>query len=131
MAALKRAPLRAKSRPSARIEVGPPGPLWATPGGELQPGAPGWQALGASAHEPRPLVRWMRVPQGTTLMHLPGSRGLGLDPRGRLGDLPGMAVAAVLPVGFLRLLLPAYRPESQGDQRTLPLYGYTAVAESG
>ncbi|MGH3287267.1 MAG: radical SAM protein, partial [Streptosporangiaceae bacterium] len=72
----------------------------------------------------------MRAPQGTTLMHLPGSRGLGLDPRGRLGDLPGMAVAAVLPVGFLRLLLPAYRPEPQGDQRTLPLYGYTAVAES-
>jgi pyruvate-formate lyase-activating enzyme len=42
-------------------------------------------------------------------------------------DGGAMAVAAVLPVGHLRCLLPASEPESGAPR--LPLYGYTAVAE--
>ncbi len=85
--------------------------------------------MGASGQELRTATSWIRLPRGATLMHLPGRRALGLDAAGSLQELPGVAVAAVLPVGYLRLLLPAYRLETKGPQPTLPLYGYTAVAE--
>ncbi|MDB5065315.1 MAG: radical domain protein [Chloroflexi bacterium] len=67
------------------------------------------------------------LPEAATLAHLPGRRALGLDHEGREVLLDGLAVAAVLPVGHLRTLLPASRPEP-GVPR-LPLFGYTAVAE--
>jgi pyruvate-formate lyase-activating enzyme len=41
----------------------------------------------------------------------------------------GLAVAAVLPVGYLRLLFPAYLSSGRVPPPTLPLYGYAAVAE--
>lgn len=69
------------------------------------------------------------LPEGTTLMLLPGRAATVLRRDGdalELGDnlLP---LAAVLPVGHLRTLVPATRP-LPGSAR-LPLYGYAAVAE--
>jgi len=68
------------------------------------------------------------LPEGATLVSLPGSRALGLDPdTGKTVALPGDAVAvgALLPQGFTRLLLPAYA--KRDDNETWPLFGYTAV----
>src|ERR1700692_1861792 len=69
------------------------------------------------------------LPEGTTLMHLPGRRALALDSKDRPVDIEAdlLPVAAVLPVGYLRTLLPASRPLP--GSRRLPLYGYAAVAE--
>jgi pyruvate-formate lyase-activating enzyme len=67
------------------------------------------------------------LPAAATVAHLPGRRALGLDADGAGIELDGLAVAAVLPVGHLRTLLPASRP-GPGEPR-LPLFGYTAVAE--
>src|ERR1700692_4124062 len=68
-------------------------------------------------------------PEGTTLMHLPGRRALALDSKDRPVDVEAdlLPVAAVLPVGHLRTLLPASRPLP--GSRRLPPYGYAAVAE--
>ena len=71
--------------------------------------------------------RLIPLPEAATVAHLPGRRALGLDRDGREVELDGLAVAAVLPVGHLRTLLPASRPDP-GVPR-LPLFGYTAVAE--
>ena len=69
------------------------------------------------------------IPEGTTLMHLPGRRALALDAKNRPVDVEAdlLPVAAVLPVGHLRTLLPASRPLP--GSRRLPLYGYAAVVE--
>ena len=69
------------------------------------------------------------LPEGTTLMHLPGRRALALDAKDRPVDVEAdlLPVAAVLPVGHLRTLLPASRPLP--GSRRLPLYGYAAVVE--
>lgn len=84
-----------------------------------------------SGAELRPLTAddVVPLPEGTTLMHLPGRAATVLQRDGaplELGrDL--LPLAAVLPVGHLRTLLPATRPLA-GSSR-LPLYGYAAVAE--
>ena len=48
------------------------------------------------------------LPEGTTLMHLPGRRALALDSKDRPVDVEAdlLPVAAVLPVGYLRTLCP-------------------------
>ena len=71
------------------------------------------------------------LPEGTTLMHLPGRAATVLQRDGAPLELGGglLPLAAVLPVGHLRTLLPASRPLA-GSSR-LPLYGYAAVAEHG
>jgi pyruvate-formate lyase-activating enzyme len=71
----------------------------------------------------------IRLPEGATIAHLPGRRALGLDGRGAAVELSDrwLPVAAILPVGHLRTLLPASRPLPGSDR--LPLFGYTAVAE--
>jgi wyosine [tRNA(Phe)-imidazoG37] synthetase (radical SAM superfamily) len=69
------------------------------------------------------------LPEGTTLMHLPGRRPLGRSASSEtvaLDDSNALAVAAVLPPGYLRTFLPAYVEEP--DAPVLPLYGYAAVA---
>ena len=91
---------------------------------------PGWAAVGQSgsrAVEPR---GWIPLPAGTTLMHLPDRPGLGRRRSGEVAPIFGShpwAVAAVLPVGYLRLLLPAHR--RLPGAAVLPLYGYAAVAD--
>ena len=71
------------------------------------------------------------MPEGSTLMHLPGRRAVAVDPGGQPVEIESdlLPVAAVLPVGHLRTLLPASR--ALPGSRRLPLFGYAAVAEHG
>ena len=68
------------------------------------------------------------LPDEATLAHLPGRHpmvaGIAADPEPAHGHL---AVAAVLPVGHLRTLMPA--TEREPGALRLPLFGYTAVVE--
>ncbi len=69
------------------------------------------------------------LPDEATLAHLPGRRPVAIDSDGAAVEVAGewLAIAAVLPVGHLRTLLPATLREPAA--RRLPLYGYTAVVE--
>ncbi|ACV61024.1 Radical SAM domain protein [Desulfofarcimen acetoxidans DSM 771] len=73
------------------------------------------------------------LPPGADLMLLPGRSPVGLNSDGEPEILecmedgsPVCAVAAVLPAGYTRLLLPGYENSSH-NAPVLPLYGYTAV----
>ncbi len=75
------------------------------------------------------------LPEGATLTMIPGRFPIGIDGSGQLKPLkyhpykenqePVYAVAALLPQGFTRTLLPAI--VSGHDGKRLPLLGYTAV----
>lgn len=81
----------------------------------------GWQIAAAD--------RLIALPAGATLVHLPGRIPVGRAPSGEtipLEESGGMAVAAVLPPGYLRTALPAYVEADHPP--VLPLYGYAAVA---
>jgi pyruvate-formate lyase-activating enzyme len=58
----------------------------------------------------RPLVHALPLPVGTDVVHLPGRIGIGLDRAGRARELGQgrFGVAAILPIGYLRMSLPAY-----------------------
>ncbi len=58
----------------------------------------------------RPLLTALPLPAGTEVVHLPGRIGIGLDRAGRARELGQgrFGVAAVLPIGYLRMGLPAY-----------------------
>jgi pyruvate-formate lyase-activating enzyme len=107
-------------------------PLISDAGGELRTAPSGWEALGQSGLRAHPLSSWIALPPKSTLMHLPQRQALGRR-RGSGAIEPiaagAVAVAAVLPVGYLRLLFPAYLPSGRVAPPTLPLYGYAAVAE--
>ncbi|HWR08762.1 radical SAM protein [Sporomusa sp.] len=100
--------------------------LYADNNGEIFD-APGYQAaarLGAGylALKPADLIR---LPEGAELMFLPGRDAVYLA-----GGVPKrmkgrQAVAAMLPVGYTRTLLPAYERQQGAPQ--LPLFGYTAA----
>src|SRR5205807_8323820 len=89
--------------------------------------------LAPAARSGRRLVRLgveelIPLPQGATLAHLPGRTALGVDAGGAEAAVAGaVAVAAILPVGYLRTLLPASRPGPRAPR--LPLFGYAAVAD--
>ena len=91
--------------------------------------APGWGALGQSGMEIVACDRkdMIPLPPGSELMYLPGRTALG-QKRLRTAAMKRthQAVAAILPVGYTRLLLPAYEKNSGAPM--LPLFGYTAVA---
>lgn len=69
---------------------------------------------------------WLDLPMGADIMALPGRLPLGIHRQS--GDLEviegATAVAAILPMGYTRTLLPGYETEHAGP---LPLFGYTAV----
>jgi pyruvate-formate lyase-activating enzyme len=95
--------------------------------------AESWEAIGLSGRFPQRISSWIPLPPGSTLMHLPDRCALARSSAsGRVAPVAGrhrLPVAAVLPVGYLRLLLPAYRRQRGRPARTLPLYGYAAVAD--
>ncbi|MBS3984002.1 MAG: radical SAM protein [Selenomonadales bacterium] len=69
------------------------------------------------------------LPPGASFVVLPGREAAAIDRRGRIvpyARMGAQAVAALLPQGYLRTLLPGYRK----TQETLPLFGYTGVAWS-
>lgn len=85
-------------------------------------------ALGRSGWTIDAPERFIDLPEGGTLVHLPGRRPLGGTAPGAHAPTPergAVAVAAVLPPGYLRTWMPAYE-EDEGAP-TLPLYGYAAV----
>lgn len=89
--------------------------------------APGLGALGRVGEEIAPLrpEDLIPLPEGADLMFLPARAAVGLQ-RGRVEEIAGRAVAAILPAGYTRTHLPAFRRAE--DAAPLPLYGYTAVA---
>ena len=66
------------------------------------------------------------LPESADLMFLPERQAMGTTPEGELIPLTGQAVAAILPAGYTRTMLPGFKLQ-EGAGR-LPLYGYTAVA---
>lgn len=83
---------------------------------------------------------FIEVPRGTSFAVLPGRAPVGYNPKtGRFvpvpeghtvgGPGPVYAVAALLPQGYTRTLLPAYL--STEEALVLPIFGYTAVAFRG
>jgi molybdenum cofactor biosynthesis enzyme MoaA len=69
---------------------------------------------------------WIDLPSGGEVLLLPGRLPLGYDEvNGTVEAIEGStAVAAILPVGLTRCLLPGYEMHIR---RELPLFGYTAV----
>jgi len=82
----------------------------------------------------------LRLPEGSKLFSMPGSRPVAWDPRraafrpvsrARIGgrSVSCSTVAAFLPPGYTRTLLPA--ASYRAPQRPLPLWPYTAVGWDG
>lgn len=91
---------------------------------------PDWIGLGRSADMVIELMEdeLIPLPEGATLVGLPHTRPIGLDPKtGEMRVLPGdvQAVGALLPQGFTRLAVPGYAKTDK--EAKLPLFGYTAV----
>lgn len=89
------------------------------------------RALRATDYTGRPLDldELIPLPEGTSLSMLPQRLAVGLDEHGAVRTVPaerGWALAALLPIGYTRTLLPSYArtPETE----SLPFFGYTAVA---
>ena len=88
------------------------------------------QATARSGWEVGVADRFIPLPAGTTLVHLPGRIPQGRSAAGTIapvGEAGAVAVAAVLPPGYLRTWLPAYVDGEEAP--VLPLYGYAAVAD--
>ena len=60
-----------------------------------------------------PLAHAVRLPPGTDVVQLPGRTGIGLDRSGRVRELGSgrFGVGAILPIGYLRMALPAYEDD--------------------
>ena len=73
---------------------------------------------------------WIDLPAGGEVIVLPGRLPLGYDEKSHSMEIvEGFnAVAAILPVGLTRCLLPGYEMDVQQE---LPLFGYTAVGAIG
>jgi pyruvate-formate lyase-activating enzyme len=101
--------------------------IYSTPDGDIRE-EPRLQALsfGDSAFEASDLIP---LPDGATLSMMPDRRAVGRKPNGErqvLSSARGWAVAALLPIGYTRTLLPAY--EKMPGTEPLPFFGYSAVA---
>ncbi|GFN34010.1 radical SAM protein [Paenibacillus xylaniclasticus] len=91
---------------------------------------PSWIGLGRSGDMVVELMEdeLIPLPEGATLVGLPNTRPIGLDPRtGQMAVLPGdvQAVGALLPQGYTRLNIPSYMKTDKNEK--FPLFGYTAV----
>jgi len=97
------------------------------------------QSLGAAGRTGGLFVEFtgddmVKMPAGASLVMIPGGSPVGLTRAGRFSLLEqnpwakgrAWAVAALLPQGYTRTMLPAYQRKKKGEP--LPLMGYTAVA---
>lgn len=100
--------------------------LYADEDGNILDAPKGFQALARTGTDiielsPDDLIP---LPESADLMFLPDRL-----PLAKYGDeimpIMGNAVAAILPAGYTRLYMPAFKKED--DAQMLPLYGYTAV----
>jgi molybdenum cofactor biosynthesis enzyme MoaA len=101
--------------------------IYATPAGEIREDS----RLQALAFGDRLLTMddLIPLPNGVTLSMMPDRLAVGRKRNGEQQVLPqsrGWAVAALLPIGYTRTLLPAY--EKVPDTEPLPFFGYSAVA---
>lgn len=101
--------------------------LYSTPDGEIREETR-LQALafGDKPLEARDLIP---LPDGVTLSMMPDRLAVGLKKTGErqvLAASRGWAVAALLPIGYTRTLLPEY--EKVPGTEPLPFFGYSAVA---
>jgi pyruvate-formate lyase-activating enzyme len=79
--------------------------------------------------EPLSPAELIPLPEGATLAMLPERLAAGRDISGNRSVVPatrGWALAALLPIGYTRLRLPAY--ETTERTTPLPFFGYTAIA---
>lgn len=106
-------------------------PLIAGPNGEVEdvPGLTGLARSGVEFRPPRE-EELIPLPPGADLQLMPNRPAVGLAPDGRQVVLDGVAVAARIPVGFTRTLLPAFEPPEE-EVGYLPFFGYTAVFARG
>lgn len=103
-----------------------PLPVVADPEGNIYE-MEGYRAAGMSGGDILPLEpsELIPVPEGTKFFYIPESIPVAFKER-RLISLEGtLAVAAFLPPGYTRTMLPAYEPKKSP---VLPLWSYTAVA---
>ncbi|HEY4383641.1 MAG TPA: radical SAM protein [Ktedonobacteraceae bacterium] len=101
--------------------------IYSTPDGELCE-EPRLQALGFGG---RPLTMndLIPLPDGVTLAMMPDRLAVGLKSSGERKVLSrgrGWAMAALLPIGYMRTLLPDY--EKVEGTEPLPFFGYSAIA---
>ena len=102
--------------------------LYSSPEGEIYEET----RLQALAFGGRPLeaTDLIPLPEGVTLSMMPERLAVGKKRSGALQTLPtrqGWAVAALLPIGYTRTLLPGYEKMS-AEVEPLPFFGYSAVA---
>jgi pyruvate-formate lyase-activating enzyme len=101
--------------------------VYCTPDGEIRE-EPRLQAL-AFADRPLEAADLIPVPDGATLSMMPDRLAVGRRRDGARRMLPqsrGWALAALLPIGYTRTLLPGY--EKVPHTEPLPFFGYSAVA---
>ena len=109
--------------------------IYADPRGKLQVDSD-LIAVGLNGDQVEPAAAtWIDLPAGGDLMLLPGRLPLGFNENSGALEVaeaseagPVTAVAAILPVGLTRCLLPGYEID---DYQELPLFGYTAVGSDG
>lgn len=72
-------------------------------------------------------AEWIPLPKGATLVSMPNTIAVGTDEQGQMQIVPGdgMAVGALLPQGYTRLMVPAYVKRKKDEP--FPLFGYTAA----
>ena len=122
---------RKKRRNSPKGGLQPLLPLYAGPDGQVED-APGLRGLARSGNlfrEPTE-EELMPLPEGADLQLLPDRQAVALDKNGEEVILDGLAVAARIPVGCTRTLLPAFEEPPEGVGY-LPFFGYTAVFARG
>jgi pyruvate-formate lyase-activating enzyme len=101
--------------------------LYVTPDGEIEE-EPRLQALSFGG-QPIEETDLIPLPDGVSLSMMPDRLAVGMKRSGAHQVIPqsrGWAVAALLPIGYTRTLLPAY--EKVPDTEPLPFFGYSAVA---
>jgi pyruvate-formate lyase-activating enzyme len=89
---------------------------------------PRLQAL-AFGDQPLTAADLIPLPDGVTLAMMPDRLAVGLKRHGErqvIGQERGWAAAALLPIGYTRMLLPAYVKVPKTEP--LPFFGYSAVA---
>ncbi len=125
----KSGPRRSSPRPGKRS--GPPvTALMGRPSGEVED-VPGVLGVGRSGCDQRlpSNLELVPLPEEAQLQFLPGRIAQGVDAKGKRVVLDGLAVAARLPIGYTRTLMPAFEKEPQAQH--LPFFGYTAVFARG
>jgi pyruvate-formate lyase-activating enzyme len=101
--------------------------IYSTPEGEIRE-EPRLRAL-AFGDRPLEASELIPLPDGVTLSMMPDRLAVGQKRNGERQVLSrgrGWAVAALLPIGYTRTLLPAY--EKVPGTEPLPFFGYSAVA---